>query len=121
MSELDGSFEKLLRHITTLDLAEKSSWYLRGKYGRRICEDCFSPPLDGENRIRACCTRCRFELMLWIFDPKIWREWQLARPPGMKKLDFEKGVREGRLIVENHFEDGTEFSINGFSKRRNVP
>jgi hypothetical protein len=81
------------------DYPEKATWWLRGVENvRTICHDCSSPPLEAQEKMMACCQKCPFAMMVWLFNESQAETWLRLRPPDMRQKEIEKAVTEGYEI-----------------------
>lgn len=91
------SLEEFLAR-SKMEYAEKATWLLRGVENvRAVCPDCPFPPLFTEDKTQACCKKCTFHLMVWLFNTEQEKIWQELRPADMKKKEIQKAINEHKI------------------------
>lgn len=83
-----------------MEYAEKATWWLYGVDNvKTICHNCSYPPNFVADRTSACCERCPFLMMIWLFNEEQIQVWIELRPKEMQRKEIEKAVAEGHEIA----------------------
>jgi len=91
------SLEEFLRK-SEMEYPEKATWLLYGVDNvKTVCHNCSCSPIFVADKTRACCERCTFLMMVWLFNAEQEKIWQESRPADMKKKEIQKAINEHKI------------------------